>query len=566
MPSYPFLTLLLIGLVLGALSIFVSWRIGVNEFSMHHFYKNRLVRCYLGASRWQYRKADWFTGFDSNDDIHLSRLDHNSSNNTEPLSKYWGPYPIVNATVNLVAGEDLAWQERKATSFIFTPKYCGYDVDRAVMQAKGSDGNWPDAYAPTHSYVYERTCPETSSSRRDCGGPTLGTAMAISGAAANPNMGKVTSAASAFLMTVFNVRLGWWLPNTRHKRHKSSWSLGTDNSAPKLGINYTAIELFGMTDDKKKFLNLSDGGHFENLGIYELIRRGCRYVIASDAGQDGALGLEDLGNLIRKCRTDFGVEIDLGLDSIRERNLKGWSDTHCVVGKIHYLGVPSRDENGHVRYDRLTGQPEHETGVIVYMKPTITGDEPFDILEYYKRVPNFPHESTADQWFNESQFESYRRLGLHIAEMTFKRFREQPDEQIQNIGVLFDNLKSFWTPSSPKVAEHSTDHTKEYSRIMEMLRSQNHLSFLDSVLFKDVGSPGLNGRRDEFYICNALIQLMENVYADLDLEQNYDHPHVEGWMRVFRSWAREPSFQRTWELSQNTYASRFRRFYEDRLL
>src|SRR5207247_1985125 len=152
--------------------------------------------CYLGASRWQVRKADWFTGFDSNDDVPLWWFDHEpppsskdktlSKENEQPSGKIeetahpgsndktpskekeqpsgkveetkhpgpYGPYPIVNAALNLVAGQDLAWQERKATSFVFTPKYCGYDVDRAVLQ-KHKDGNWPDAYAPTRSYVRE---------------------------------------------------------------------------------------------------------------------------------------------------------------------------------------------------------------------------------------------------------------------------------------------------------------------------------------------------------------------------------------------------------------------------
>jgi len=225
--AYPSPILLVIVVGLAAVSMFISWRIGVNEFSMHHFYKNRLVRCYLGASRWQERKANWFTGFDGSDDLPLSYFDHrapadNGTGAKRPWMVHPGPYPIVNAALNLVAGEDLAWQERKATSFVFTPKYCGYDIDRAVLQ-KDKGGHWPDAYAPTRSYVAQGV------------GPTLGAAMAISGAAANPNMGKVTTAASAFLMTVFNARLGWWLPNPRRK----GW-FGWDRSGPALGITYTA--------------------------------------------------------------------------------------------------------------------------------------------------------------------------------------------------------------------------------------------------------------------------------------------------------------------------------------
>jgi hypothetical protein len=529
----------LAAIVLVLFSTLISWRIGVNEFSMHHFYRNRLVRCYLGASRWQERRADWFTGFDSADDIRLKKFDRHAQE--QGRYRYAGPYPIVNAALNLVGGDDLAWQERKANSFTFTPKYCGYDVDRAVMTAEKGP-YWPDAYAPTSAYLEKF-------------GPMLGTAMAISGAAANPNMGKVTTAASAFLMTVFNVRLGWWLPNPRIKER---WTAST----PSLGVTYGAVELLGLTDDKRQFVNVSDGGHFENLGVYELIRRGCRYIIACDAGQDGSFGMEDLGNVIRKCRTDFGVEIEICIDRIRERDKRGWSNAHCVVGTIRYPGVAKHCQHGRVLLDN--GMPVGEDGLLIYLKPSISGDEPYDVLEYYTRVPEFPHESTADQWFNESQFESYRKLGLHIAESTFQRYREREDDPIFP-PQLFQHLEKFWHPPSPKIAEYSTEHALEYSRIMELIRSGADLKFLDATLFEDIALIG-GSRRDEFYICNALIQLIENVYADLDLEQNYAHPHVEGWMKVFRHWAKQLPFQRTWQQSGNTYAERFRGFYNDRLV
>jgi hypothetical protein len=388
-------------------------------------------------------------------------------------------------------------------------------------------------------------------------GVSLGTAITISGAAANPNMGYHSSPIVTLLLTLFNARLGSWLGNPRYDA-RFNHSCPHDRALP-----MALHEAFGFTDAKGDYVNLSDGGHFENLGVYELIRRGCRYIIASDAGQDGAFGLEDLGNLVRKCRTDFGVEIEIGTDAIRDRSVKGWSTTHCVVGKIHYLNVPRHDAQGRVVY--VDGQPCHEEGLLIYMKPTITGDEPFDVLEYYRRVPEFPHESTADQWFNESQFESYRRLGLHIAETTFQRFRQQPDAPITDRAKLFADLQSFWHPPNPKVAERSTDHALEYSRIMELLRSNTTLGPLDSVLFDEIPSPWTPGGRDEFYVCNALIQLIENVYADLDLEQNYDHPDVAGWMRVFRQWVARPAFARAWEISQRTYAPRFQNFYRDRL-
>ena len=189
--------------ICAGVGLLFSYRVDINEFSIHHFYKNRLVRCYLGASHTENRKPDMFTGFDADDDLPLARFDHApplknraSDCDSRPVAMpapYAGPYPIVNCALNLVGGRDLAWQERKATSFIFTPKYCGYDIDRAVLPAPRSEGS--EAYVPTTSFYRKNSA------------PLLGMAMAISGAAANPNMGRASSPALGFLMTVFNVRL-----------------------------------------------------------------------------------------------------------------------------------------------------------------------------------------------------------------------------------------------------------------------------------------------------------------------------------------------------------------------
>lgn len=552
---------------LAVAGVALSWRVDVNDFSLHHFYKNRLVRCYLGASRSRERDADWFTGFDPDDDVRLRAFDHENPEK----SKYPGPYPIINTALNLVGGKDLAWQERKAASFVFTPKYCGYDVDRAVL-TKSTDGVYDDAYVPTERFYQPGS------------GPMLGMAMAISGAAANPNMGRASTPALAFLMTVFNVRLGWWVGNPRSAPSPKATS-------PWLGLPYTALELFGAADDEKNYVNLSDGGHFENLGVYELLRRGCRYIIACDSGQDGKFLGEDLGTLIRQARTDFGIEIEIDIDRIRDRSPEGLSRTHCVVGKIHYLNIPRRNirtgflENEDGGPLMPGSKPAYEQGYLIYLKPSMTGDEPQDLMEFFKRIPEFPHQSTADQWFDESQFESYRKLGMHVADEAFCRYRDDDTRALPELGVLFDRLYGYWYPPSDAVVDRGTAHANEYSRLMELLRANGSFAALDPQLFDDWPkppappastpgqtpssppgqAPGAVPMRDEFYICNGFIQLMENVYADLDLEHNAWHPHVRGWMRVFEYWAQQPAFRRTWKVAEWTYAERFRTFYNDRI-
>ena len=193
-----------------------------------------------------------------------------------------------------------------------------------------------------------------------------------------------------------NVRLGWWLRNPRfHACGRAS--------RPSLSLRELLYELLGMTTDDKKWVYLSDGGHFENLGVYELVRRRCRFIVACDAGQDGDVTFEDLGNAIERCRADFGVDIEIDLGKLRRR-CRRRSERHCAIGTI--------------RYDRLDAarrrrRRRSSPGTLLYIKTSLTGDEPADVLSYAAEHPAFPHESTSDQFFDESQFESYRALGFH---------------------------------------------------------------------------------------------------------------------------------------------------------
>src|SRR5262249_50469374 len=313
---------------------------------------------------------------------------------------------------------------------------------------------------------------------------------------------------------------------------------------PQLGLLYTTlIELLGGNDDQTRYVYLSDGGDFENLGVYELIRRGCRYVIVCDAGQDDGVTCEDLGRLVRRCRADFGIEIDISVHRLGELQRDGFSNSHCVVGKIHYHGVVQRNRHGWPMNQEGApllrgGVPAHEEGYLIYLKPSLTGDEPQDLLEYARRVPQFPHQTTADQWFDESQFESYRKLGMHIAEDAFSRYQDDDTKPLADLHDLFKKLHGFWYPPSPMINERSTAHTQEYTRIMDVIRERPELRYLDHTMFEEWKPaprprPGSPLARDEFYICNAFIQLMESVYGDLDLEHLWHHPDVQGWMKVF---------------------------------
>ncbi|MBV9037520.1 MAG: hypothetical protein JO182_23725, partial [Acidobacteriaceae bacterium] len=506
-----------------AATLLLSWRVDINDFSLHHFYKNRLVRCYLGASN-LHRNPNPFTGFDEKDDRDLALF--------RPSSRvpYCGPFPIINATLNVSSGGNLAWQERKAASYVFTPLYSGYNNECGNQKERLAD----DAEDQASDMLAYRRTTECAYS----GGINIGTAVAISGAAGNPNSGYHTSMPVAFLMTVFNVRLGWWLGNPKYKR-------ASQRSSPYFGLLYTGQELFGLTNANSASVNLSDGGHFENMGIYELVRRRCRYIICCDGEQDDQFTFGGLANAIRKCRTDFGVEIDIDLHHLEPKD--NFSQVHCAVGKIYY---PERKRDDY--------------GYLLYIKSSLTGDEPSDVLEYHARYPQFPHQTTGDQWFDESQFESYRRLGLHMG-----------DAILASVGVgireteeFFRQLEQIWHPPQPAVAKYSASHAKTYADLMNAVRADNELAFLDGELLNGwtellpVGSDSSALRRTRYH-CDALIQLMQQVFHDLNLEdaRAWDDPHVSGWITIFKYWVQQNHIRETWSITQGTYSPRFREFY-----
>lgn len=284
------------------------------------------------------------------------------------------PLHVVNVALNLVAGQKLAWQQRKAESFTISPLHCG---------------NFELGYRPA----------------REFGGPrgiSLGTAMATSGAAASPSMGSYSSPVVGFLMTLFNARLGNWLGNPADTG-KDTWK----ETGPRSAIRSIVKEALGLTDNRSGYIYLSDGGHFENLALYEMVLRRCRSIIVLDSSCDPELTCEDLGNAIRKIRIDLRVPIafpEAAVRAVREGKKR------AVIATIQYSAV-----DGPV--------PD---GKLIYLKPMLMGNEPPDLGTYAKANPTFPHESTADQWFDESQTESYRMLGLHTIQEVFRGWSPRP--------------------------------------------------------------------------------------------------------------------------------------------
>ncbi len=359
--------------------VLFGWRVDVNQFSMHSYYRNRLARCYLGASN-PARDPDPLTGFDPGD------LTGMQVSHFQPCYGYSGPLPIFCATLNISVGEDLAWQERKAASFAFSPVLSGYYVPWTGDRYSGQLSY--NGFVPTDRFDSP-------------GGVHISTAAAISGAAVSPDAGYHTSGPMAFLLTMFNVRLGWWMQNPRRSRLAFAPSTSpTDaclHSTPRFAPYQLVQELLGRIGDDRRFVYLTDGGHFDNMGLYELVRRRCYDIVICDAEEDRGPVFEGIGMAIRKCRIDFGVEIELDLNQLAIEASTGLSRVHWITGKIRYPETGASDP-----------------GRILYIKSSITGKEAADVYNYRLQHAPFPQDSTTDQWFSESQFESYRRLGQQV--------------------------------------------------------------------------------------------------------------------------------------------------------
>ncbi|PYS02555.1 MAG: hypothetical protein DMG12_13875 [Acidobacteria bacterium] len=338
----------------GLLGLFID----MNKFTLHYYYRNRFSRAYLRASRNLKKDGkstlNLFTDFDPADNF--------------PMSELQGQLPlhVINIALNLTGSTKLEWQERKAESFTISPLHCG--------------SYWL-GYRKSEEYG------------GPVGGITLASAVAISGAAVSPDMGyMMSSPVVRLLMALFNIRLGRWMGNPGPQGDKT-YRL----HSPRHMIRPTIAEALGLTDERSPYVYLSDGGHFENLGVYEMVMRRCRTIVVSDASTDPDYEFESLAQAIRKVRIDFGIPIEFEKFSIIGRTTDG-SGSYCALGKICYSHVDK-------------GCPD---GDLIYIKPALHGDEPRDIINYQHEFQTFPQDPISDQFFTESQFESYRALGQHI--------------------------------------------------------------------------------------------------------------------------------------------------------
>jgi hypothetical protein len=327
----------------------------INHVSMHRFYRNRLMEAYMPEA---------FNG-----------TSHASADRCllHEIGQGEAPYHIINTNIQLTGSRTPKYRARAGDNFIFSPLYCG----------AGATG-----FVPTAVY--------------SGGSMNLATAFAISGAAVDPNTYLTRSRPLTFLMTLFNARLGYWAHNPRH----SSWVSGLFRPH---WYWYIFRELFSRgLDENNLQVHLSDGGHFENLGLYELVRRRCRVIIVSDAGADPDWSFSDLARVIELVRLDFGAKVEINIEPLKPFGTDRISPRAFVEGKITYI--------------KKDGDPGPDSATLVYIKTAMIAGLTEDINGYRRQHPVFPDETTLDQFFDEEQFEAYRELGFQIGDLVSKAY------------------------------------------------------------------------------------------------------------------------------------------------
>jgi hypothetical protein len=346
---------ILIAFVVTVVGLLLFWRLfDINFTAPHRLYKKKLGEAYLVQPD------------PANADAPLREDVSLKLSNCSSQSR--GPYHLVNCALNVPGSQNSRMQGRLTDFFLFSTAFCG-----SPLTGYRRTGDWE---------ALDRAL-------------DLGTAMAISGAAAAPQMGLGTIKNLSFWLALFNVRLGYWIRNPATRPGKTI-------SPP--GLTYLLQEMFGWANERRPYVNVSDGGHIENLGVYELLRRRCKYIVAVDGEQDEKMTFKGLTTLLRLAYIDLGITIDVGLDALRLA-ATGLSHSHFAFCRIRY---PKTKRDGEESY-----------GYLLYLKLSVTGNEGEFIRRYRLDEPAFPHTSTANQFFSEAQFEAYRSLGEHVGDKMF---------------------------------------------------------------------------------------------------------------------------------------------------
>lgn len=433
------LTLLTIAIGFGIVYGLARRLIDVNLFSLDALDAGTLIPVYLGASRpmpaWRrrwspprdqresagapsmadparepglpLRDPDPLTGIDSGDDLELGALCIGKKTDHDRV--YWGPHLLFNTTrKNTAEPGEVSRQALDGESFFLSPLYCGCP---STGYARTENSRPAGAFGPNLS---------------------LGRAMAISGAAGDVRPGSLPPGPLTALLTLFSARPGSWI----EKPKPEGWAEASPTYA-----DLPLSAAFGLTGGGGDFLYLAGGEEFESLGVYELIRRRCRYIIAVDAGdgaRDGDVAPEaGLATLIRRCLCDFGIRIEIASPRLPEAGGDRLENASAVIARVHYGDV---DQGA-------------KPGAVIYVRLASTGDDLPELAQFGQYERASTHRSSRSvRELGDRRHEGYRWLGNQAARAVFgdtvMRLAEQSSDRPEEIAYaprLFAAVVKRWT-------------------------------------------------------------------------------------------------------------------------
>jgi hypothetical protein len=293
------------------------------------------------------------------------------------------PELVVCAAMNVSGGNVPTRVGVPAYSFTFSPHEVSFNQPGDV---EGQGARY-SADASWYGRVFQRW---------DTPRLAVMTAVGMSGAAVSPAMGRMNRGSTGALLALANVRLGMWMPNPRYLAEApNEGETGRRPGFPRRRLNYLVKEVFGVHDIGDAYVYVTDGGHWENLGVVELLRRHCTEVFCFDASGSMTDSFGTLADAITLAAQELGVTIELGYEPLRAvaagGRLNRFVERDCAVGLIHY--------------------PDGGRGLLWYAKASLTSDAPERLRAYKEKTDIFPCHPTSDQFFDTEQFETYRELG-----------------------------------------------------------------------------------------------------------------------------------------------------------
>ncbi|WP_455206477.1 hypothetical protein [Kaarinaea lacus] len=364
---------------LAVATLVVGLLANLNYISVHRYYRDRLMEVFMPDLQkiLNPEKSPSSASIEA-DKARLCNMCWYQAETQHPETEFDKttamPYHIINTNVVLVSSKIAKFRGRGGDNFILTPAYCGSNAT---------------GWSATPSFMKGRM--------------TLSTAMAVSGAAVNPSTGVGGEGVTrqpflSMLLGLLNIRLGYWVSNPDPKKRPRLTNI------PNFFLpGLSEMILRNNLNEDSRFLQLTDGGHFENLALYELIRRRVKVIIVCDAAADPDYQFTDLFNALEKIRADFGVLVTVNAERLQDlvpnkqidRDLMAYAKQGFIIADIQY--------------------PDREPGKLIYIKSSFFKELSADLYGYKQNHPEFPNEPTSDQFFDEKQFESYRELGYQTA-------------------------------------------------------------------------------------------------------------------------------------------------------